>query len=220
MLLELPEVTLVAVDSAAHALTRRALEDTLQQIRPARTIVWSDRDEAVPVGAGWVRCKPMLSLEAFSGMLWYHVPHFVNTSHFLLVQWDSWVLDAQCWNPQFLQYDYIGAPWWFPEGINVGNGGFSLRSVRLTKFLAAHPREFPVRLPEDAVLCRAYRPFLERLGFRWAPDALAGQFAFECTRPVARTFGFHGPFNWAAVLSTDALAERMALATDWARSRF
>jgi hypothetical protein len=221
MLLELPDVTLVAVDSVAHALTRLALEDTLRQIRPAKTIVLSDRHEAVPVGAGWVQCEAMLSVEAFAGMLWYQVPHFVNTSHFLLVQWDGWALDAQCWNPQFLHYDYIGAPWgWFRDGLNVGNGGFSLRSLRLCKFLAAHTQEFPIRIPEDYALCRVYRPVLERLGLRWAPDAIAGQFAFERTRPVAQTFGFHGPFNWTTVLSADALAERMALATDWVRGRF
>lgn len=51
----------------------------------------------------------------------------IPTEQFLIVQTDSMINPAQkhkLW--QFLQYDYVGAPWpW--ANIQVGNGGFSLR---------------------------------------------------------------------------------------------
>ena len=56
MTLKMQDVTLVAIDCAAHALTRLAIEDTLHQIEPAKVLIWSDRAEAVPAEATWVRC--------------------------------------------------------------------------------------------------------------------------------------------------------------------
>ena len=37
--------------------------------------------------------------------------------------------DGNRWRDEFLEYDYIGAPWNVPAGSrnNIGNGGFSLR---------------------------------------------------------------------------------------------
>lgn len=184
MTLCLPDVTLIAIDCAAHSLTFRAIEDTLRQLEPANAIIWSDRAEAVPSGAKWVRCEPLRSLREVAIVLWWYVPRLVTTTHFLLVQWDGWVLDAGRWSPEFLEYDYVGAPWWFNDGLNVGNGGFSLRSVRLGRYLAANRHVFPILgEPEDS-LCRRYRPALERRGFRWAPDPLAARFAFERTTPL------------------------------------
>jgi hypothetical protein len=217
--LRLPNVTLIAIDSLAHSLTRRALEDTLKQIEPATTIVWSDRPEAVPSGAIWVQCEPMRSLDAVADILWRQVPHLVKTSHYLLVQWDGWVLDYKEWSSEFLEYDYVGAPWWYRDGLNVGNGGFSLRSTRLAEYLARHLSEFPIRFPEDNILCRSYRHDLETKGFRWAPDHLAWRFSFEFTRVYPRTFGFHGYLNWPRVLPLEVLQERIALASGYVRAK-
>lgn len=37
---------------------------------------------------------------------------------------------------EFMQYDYIGAPWpWKPDGMEIGNGGLSLRSRRWMLYL-------------------------------------------------------------------------------------
>jgi len=217
--LQLPDVTLIAIDSVAHALTRRALEDTRMQVEPASTIVWSDSPDAVPTGATWVKCDPLLSLESVAEVLWWRVPQLVTTSHYLLVQWDGWVLDHKEWKPEFLEYDYLGAPWWYRDGLNVGNGGFCLRSTRLAKYLVSHSSDFPIKLPEDDVLCRRYRRELEGRGFRWAADELAWHFSFEFTRAYPRSFGFHGYLNWPNVLPSDAIQERIDLSSEYVRQR-
>jgi hypothetical protein len=65
-------------------------------------------------------------------------------------------------------------------------------------------------------MCRKYRSKLEDAGFRWAPEWMAHNFAFECCRPSpqSRHFGFHALFNWPDVLEHDRLLDRVRLAMD------
>ncbi|WP_223276217.1 DUF5672 family protein [Sphingomonas daechungensis] len=126
----------------------------------------------------------------------------VMTSHALIIQWDGFVLDAARWDPRFLDYDYIGAPWpQFLDGHNVGNGGFSLRSRRLMD--ACRDPHFVLGHPEDIAICRTNRTFLELKGLKFADRSLAERFSFERGDPVGPTFGFHGIFNLIPVLGAD-----------------
>jgi hypothetical protein len=81
-------------------------------------------------------------------------------------------------------------------------------------YVAAHRDEFPLGHPEDDVLCRRYRPELERAGFRWAPIDVALRFSFERTgfSGSEAHFGYHGIFNWPRVFPFAALQERTLLA--------
>ena len=130
------------------------------------------------------------------------------------------MLDDSLWDPKWVDADYIGAPWWWHPDKRVGNGGFSLRSTRLMRFLAAHPDKFPVAAIEDDALCRQYRPALEAEGFRWAPEEIAMRFSFEYTKPASHgTFGFHDMRNWPWVLDDAALDRRLAVADDYVRAK-
>ena len=211
----LSDVTVVVIDSVEPALVRFALEDTLQQIEPADALVFSDVDPRIS-GVRWIE-KTSGSYDEAANLLWYQVPAMVRTSHFLVMQWDGWVLDGEAWEPGWLNLDYIGAPWWHGDGHDVGNGGFSLRSTELARWVAHNPQRYPIRHPEDVALCRAYRRRLETDGFRWATMQQAERFAFERTTPRP-TFGFHGVFNFSHVLEPSRCYERFALAGKHARS--
>ena len=215
MTLPLPHVTLVCYEVAAHRLARIAIDTTLSHITPAAVLVFSDQDlgvgQHIPVSADTPKVESSRTL--------YRAPEFVTTSHMLDIEWDSGINDAAQWTDEFLEYDYIGAPWpWHPPAQQVGNGGFSLRSIRLLRFINEHYKEFPVEAPEDDVLCRHYRPALERHGFKWAPIHVAQRFSFERERPHP-TFGYHGIFNWPFVLGREAIAVRVAAADDRLRAR-
>lgn len=225
--LSLPNVTLVAIDSVAHALTRLAIEDTLAQIQPKELIVASNDAEIVRdigdhmQGRGTFMGRDDLnSLHAVAKLLWYDIPTHVTTSHILLIQYDGFVLNSSAWRPDFLTYDYIGAPWPWHQTHQVGNGGFSLRSIRLMRHLAAHVSDYPLdaNYPEDAVLCRLYRNALEHRGFRFAPVSVASQFSFE-REPPRPSFGFHGLFNLPHVLGAERFDERKRLANDYVRGK-
>lgn len=144
---------------------------------------------------------------------------YVATSHYLVVQWDSWIVDPTAWTDDFLRFDYIGAPWWHKDGYNVGNGGFSLRSTKMAGII----RDFPAinfDYPEDEEICRRWRPDLERRGVMFAPESLAYSFSKERTgwQRSGNSFGFHGIFNWPKFLTREEIEARFAQSS-YARSR-
>lgn len=213
--LSLPDVTVVLIDNVELPLARLALRATLEQITPAEVHIWSDNWPEgelfdVPV---ILFPEKMGNLRDVERLLWTEVPKQLKTSHMLTIQWDGFVLDADMWNPEFLMYDYIGAPW--PQHIdyNIGNGGFSLRSRNLMLELEL----LKIVGPEDNSLCRFYRRQMESLGYKWAPYDVAKAFSRERIYHTDRTFGFHGVFNFPLVLSQTELVARVAAAGPYAR---
>ena len=216
MKLHLPDVTLVAIDSICHELTARAVKECLDKAQFGAVKIFTDN--RAPFQAAFdseiIEAPTFASLDEVMIYLWYQVPQHIATSHALVVQWDSGIISEACWSERFLQFDYVGAPWgWYGDQYEVGNGGFSLRSRRLMRFVAKRKQDFPLGHPEDDVLCRRYRKNLERRGFRWCPNDLALQFSFEWTgfSGIDRHFGYHGVFNWPRVFSVEALHERILL---------
>jgi hypothetical protein len=211
MALHLPGVTLVMMDATCPELAKLALRDTLELVEPEDLLVISDKYLG-PHGGRQVDIEPWNTVQGYCEFLWYKLPEYIPSKHMLTIQWDGWVTNPEMWDPEYLEYDYVGAPWWYNDGHNVGNGT-GLRSKRLMDFLVKHRDVFPVKGKEDELLCRVYRPTLEQHGFKWAPEQLASKFAFECTRPSvdSKHFMFHDSFNFPVVLSGDRLDERVRL---------
>jgi hypothetical protein len=196
--LNLPDVTLVMIETRQFELARMAIEDCLKHADFGDILTFTNKPGEFSAGRfvqvpdwpekiGWSRCN------------WQEVAPHVQTSFALGIQWDSWIVDPTMWRDEFLAYDYIGAPWWYKDGLNVGNGGFCIRSTRLMRFLRKHRDLFPCTTNlDDDLLCRKYRTALEDKGFTWAPEKLAWDFAFETIRPKpdSRHFGFHAAYNF------------------------
>lgn len=163
----------------------------------------------VPAGVRWVTCPPLEGIEDYNRIMLRELVHHVRTSHVLIMQWDGFITDPGRWRDEFLQWDYIGAPWYHGghPGL-VGNGGFSLRSVKLLKALQEAPVDY--RQPEDVEICVHLQPLLtERWGTHIAPLALAQEFACEYG-PPRPAFGFHGMHNFAHVLDKATLSAWLA----------
>src|SRR5262249_18153076 len=121
------------------------------------------------------------------------VSELLEAAHVLFVEWDGYVVASRAWRQHFLDYDYIGAKWGYSDGMNVGNSGFSLLSRKLLKALAEQQLPFDGKRAVDLLICRKYRPALERqYGIRFAPENVAVEFSYEHEAPPAPTFGFHG----------------------------
>ena len=208
--LQLPSVTLVLFDATCPELARLALEDSLDQVDFGDVIICSPER----IGGGdlrWIKTELWTDRLGLCSFLWYELPEQIRTDFILIISYDAWVIDASQWTDEFLNYDYVGAPWWYSDRFNVGHG--LLRSMRLMRFLATNKQRFPLVHPEDQLLCRQYRPALEAQGFKWASEQLASRFMFECTRPTptSKHFIFHDVFNFPAVLSGKRLEERLRL---------
>lgn len=198
--LNLPEVTLLLIETREHELALKALEDCEARCQFGDVLVFTDRpsfflraDRRVITVPDWP--------EKIGWSRWFWngcVPH-IHTSHSLGIQWDSWVVDPTQWRDDFLEWDYIGAPWWYKDGLNVGNGGFCLRSTTLLRHVRRKRDRYPViNALDDDLFSRKYRLFLASEGFRWAPETVAKDFAFETVRPdpQSRHFGFHAAYNF------------------------
>ena len=129
----LPQVTLVAVTSVNVAATVAALQRSMDEVAFGSVMLLAhERPRALPQAVQWHSIEPLGSSRAYSEFILRRLPAYVTTSHCLLVQWDGHVLNGSRWRDEFLSYDYIGASWpQFPDGHDVGNGGFSLRSRAL-----------------------------------------------------------------------------------------
>ncbi len=214
-MLELPDVTLVAMFGVEHDLTRMAVHECLKRAEFGGLKLFTDRT----VEREDIKFGPLDGDIAAIHQFWAReIPKHVHTSHMLSIQWDSWIVNPEAWTDSFLEYDYIGAPWFWYKDKNVGNGGFRLESRRLLEYLAEHQDEFPIAQPEDEVLCRKYRPELERRGFKWAPVGLAGRFSFERIAhwDKKKIFGYHGQFCWPDIMTDEQIEERMKFATSYA----
>ncbi len=179
-LLSLPDVTLLGVDGANSDRLHKAITHCTKDIDFGVVVCLTD--------------IPLKSKEEYSEWIFRHTHEHVQTSHVLICQHDGYVMNASSWNKEWLQYDYIGAPWWYRDGMDVGNGGFSLRSRRLME--AVSKMQPKTTHPEDHVICRVLRPELERMGFKFAPGEVAERFSVEgYNQPGAKytdQFGFHG----------------------------
>lgn len=177
---DLPTVTLIGVDSQKERLQR-----------------------SIDICTKWIKFgevkllhEPINSKEGYSKFCIEELYKHVKTEHMLICQHDGYVNNWQAWDNDWLQYDYIGAPWHYNDGMAVGNGGFSLRSRRLMEIVATD-KNIQIQHPEDHHICRTYRPYLEKTyGIKFAPIEVAEKFSFEGYLQPAKTlkeqFGVHG----------------------------
>ncbi len=199
----LPDVTLCCIDCAQPTLALAALRRSQAQAGFGATLLLTD----AALAADGIEVRPIARLPdrgAYSAFVLKQLRAHIATRHVLLVQWDGWVIDGARWEAEFVGFDYVGAPWsWYPPGRQVGNGGFSLRSRRLLDALADDA--FAPGDPEDALICRAWRPALEVRGIRFADPATARRFSVEIESLAPKydggpSFGFHGLQHlWRAV---------------------
>lgn len=220
--LSLPQVTLCAIDDRSPALALQALHRSMQQVDFARVKLFTHAPQPALESRGveLVDIAPIRSSREYSRFVLRELPRHIDTEFVLVSQWDGFVCDPSAWRPEFLEWDYLGAPWPdAPAGQTVGNGGFSLRSRRLLD--AAADERLADYHPEDVALGRTYRGLLEREhGVRFAPEALARRFAYENAAPGGPTFGFHGPYNLPAVLDAATLSRWLdELPDDFFRGR-
>jgi hypothetical protein len=201
----LPGVTLVAVTSVALQATINAIEASMAQANFGKVLLLSDLSPPQGIGPKirWQPIEPLGSRAAYSRFMLQDLASYIETDHALCIQWDGFVLNGAAWDPQFLEFDYIGAVWpHFDDTHNVGNGGFSLRSQRLLQ--ACRKLPFDGSNAEDVIIGRLCRRELEDQGLRFAPAAVAECFAFERTEPRGDEFGFHGAFNLVRSLDDKA----------------
>ena len=175
-------ITVIAVTSRRAGEHLRAMSKTIMALSviPQQMLI---------LKAPW-------QIEDFNRYMLTDLKRHITTDFALTVHWDGFAINPHLWTDEFLNYDYIGAPWprWITKDNRVGNGGFSLRSRRWIERAAELE---PVGSAEDVYQCRTrIDHFLEK-GLKVAPLELALRFAIE--NPIeefpdwdaSKSFGFH-----------------------------
>jgi glycosyltransferase involved in cell wall biosynthesis len=210
--LVLKDVTLVAVSGIDPGGAINALEKSMEKIDYHEVILISHaKPENLNPKIIFKQCKPteLVSKDPkntndYSHFMLYSLKDYINSDFVLIVHNNAYVIHPEKWTSEFLNYDYIGAPW--PKNIHringgpvvrVGNGGFSLRSKKMLTILSDLNLPFTDKgtgfFHEDGVICVYYRKELEQAGIQFAPVELAAQFSHEldCPESVLKPFGFH-----------------------------
>lgn len=129
----------------------------------------------------WIKNEPINSIADYNRLLtskrfWRVMPDKV-----LIFQTDSFMLKDGI--EDFLQYDYVGAPWKFQ--FSGGNGGLSLRdSKAMLKVINNTP--YDGRMNEDVYFCNA----MHELGMNLAPRNVCKKFSVESIYELG-TIGGH-----------------------------
>lgn len=222
-MLALPNVTLVAVGTMLHELLRITISDCVARVSFGDLVIYSDRADLINVpGARQIAAPCGTDKKDVMEFYYGEAAQAITTSHALMIEWDAGIRDVGMWRDEFLQYDYIGAPWpleylevWGgdPE-CNVGNGGFTLLSKKLSDLIYTHRAALPVS--SDVHPSRDHRRAYEQLdsSIRWAPRSVAADFAFEHGTPGERdcpSFGYHDVFNWPLALDREEVLRRVRL---------
>ncbi len=147
------------------------------------------------------------SIDEWNRKIIYELHNYVDTDFAMLIHADGYVINPQAWKDEFLDYDYIGAPWPLPQDdysyrtgrqelIRVGNS-VSLRSKQILRL------PFQLNLPwkpyygntnEDGFLCVHNKYILEEQGIKFAPLEVAKYFSKEHEIEENKgltTFAFH-----------------------------
>lgn len=166
-------ITVVSVTGlqAVAGGAAKVIELGMRQLPGSRGLLLSPaRPEGMCDSVRHIEIKPFGYLE-YSLFVLYSLGQFIETDFALIVQNDGWVLDAGNWRPEFMKYDYLGAPVhlarvtqngdvayrpgfsWVHDMArgaaveNIFNGGFSLRSRRLLNAPRDLGLEFSIPVP-------------------------------------------------------------------------
>lgn len=193
-MIELPEITLIALGSTNVPGMVNALE------RSSRDIRWG----AVKLVTE-VHCP---TIDDWNHAIVFDLRKYVDTKFCMLVHPDGFVVNANSWNPEWLNYDYIGAPWPLPtddysyrtpdgEIVRVGNS-VSLRSKEMLELpyqLEVAWHSYFGNTNEDGFLTCHNRRLFQHFGARYAPIEVAKNFSRELDIPenqeVQFPFAFH-----------------------------
>jgi hypothetical protein len=208
-MLDLSNVTLVAMTSVKIPQTIKALQYSSRGIKFGAIKIISDiKPDNIPDDIIHEYTEKMSNIDDWNYSIIYKLGKHIETEFAILIHDDGFIINPKSWRPEFLEYDYIGAPWPLPmdnfsyrdingEIIRVGNS-VSLRSKKLIDLPAKLNLEwkpFHGYYSEDGFICVNYRHIYKEHGMKFADINVAKYFSHETQLPETfgiEPFAFHG----------------------------
>jgi hypothetical protein len=192
-MLDLSNCTLIALTNRDFEGHKKAIDESSKGIKWGATkIIWDDQ---------------IKNIDDWNRKIIYELDNYVQTPYAMLIHADGYVINPEAWRDEFLQYDYIGAPWPLPNDdysyrtpkgdlVRVGNS-VSLRSKKMLELpskLGLEWRSYYGNTNEDGFLCCHNRDTLIEHGCKFAPLEVAKYFSKEHEieeNKGIETFAFH-----------------------------
>jgi len=203
--LPLKEVTLLIYNPEKDPdLSARVINHVCSGIEFGSVVHLSSRRPTLAHPGEWQKVAPATLWEGqrFQAL---ELGKYFSNPFLMHIEVDGFPVNFHLWDPAFLHYDFIGAPWpakmLEPGRTNrVGNGGCSLQSKRFRNFVDAHAHLYREGTLSDVFLCRDLEDSARAAGIRFAPVDLALRFSYENRLPdfpgwkPSQSFAFHGRF--------------------------
>ena len=207
-MLKLENITLVILSSIKIDKSIKALEYSSKDIQWGSVKLISDiKPDNLPDFIHHEFCPKMSNIDEWNYAAIYELPKHIETDYCMLIHDDGFVVNADSWRDEFLDYDYIGAPWPMPQDdfsfrakdgelVRVGNS-VSLRSKKLLDLpieLDLEWKAFHGYYTEDGYICVNYRHKYLENGIKFADIDIAKYFSHESMIPEIEgiiPFAFH-----------------------------
>jgi hypothetical protein len=207
-MLKLPNVTLIALTSVRIPETIKALEYSCKNVEFGKVKLASDiKPENLPDYIIHEYTEKSSNIDEWNYNIIYNLPKHVDTDFCILIHDNGFVVNSESWKDEFLEYDYIGAPWPLPNDnfsyrdikgnlIRQGNS-VSLRSKKLLDVpnkLNLEWKSFHGFTNEDGYICVNYRHKYLEEGCKFADIDVAKYFSHESMIPEIqgiKPFAFH-----------------------------
>lgn len=194
-MLKLPNVTLIALSGIGY----QQEENALALKKSCEGIEWGE--------VKYIQLGEITDINSWNKAVVYDLWKYVDTDFAMFIHGDGYIINPELWNPEWLNYDYIGAPWPLPQDdysyrtstgelVRVGNS-VSLRSKKLLKLpteLNVEWKSYFGNTNEDGFLTVHHRKLFQDLGIKYAPLEVAVHFSKEHEIPEnkgLKTFAFH-----------------------------
>lgn len=192
-MLELSNVTLICMTNSKLEEHQRALDISSEKIK---------------FGAVKLIHRPDIdTIDKWNKAMVYELGSYVDTDYAIVIHHDGYIINPEMWNPDWLNYDYIGSPFPLPtddfsyRDINgviqrVGNS-VGLRSKKLMDLpskIGMEWKSFHGFYNEDGYISVNMRHVFEEHGCKFAPLDVAIHFGREHDIPEnigLKTFLFH-----------------------------
>lgn len=192
-MINLPNVTLIALTGKDFDAHKKAIDKSCEGIEwGAVKLIWDEK---------------IKSIDDWNYKMIFELHNYVQTEFAMIIHADGYVVNPKMWRKEFLDYDFIGAPWPLPTDdysyrdklgniIRVGNS-VSIRSKRIMELpsqLGFSWMSYYGNTNEDGYLCCHRRQSLLAEGIKFAPLEVAVHFSKEHEIPENKDiipFAFH-----------------------------
>lgn len=208
-MLKLKNVTIAALACTHIYETVQAMKYSMKNIEFGDAVFISHKKPFyLPKNIKYKYTSQNKSINDFNYKMIYEMHKYIETDFMLLIHYDGFIINADMWKDEFLNYDYIGSPWPLNKDLKDKNGNIcrvgnsiSIRSKKLLELPLKTDIPFePINglYNEDLLICVKNKHIFEENGIKFAPLEIAKHFGKEASIPEnkdIKTFVFHDYFG-------------------------